>query len=577
MLTLQVGIGVSAPEVGTLPGTQTLNLEGDLSAQMVAGIDTFLMRQLDLSIAARQKLWQRDLSSRDAYEKSVQPNRERFRKIIGATDPRSQVTALEYVNTTTSSAKVAETPTFTVWAVRWPVFEGVYGEGLLLQPKTQILARIVALSDADQTPEQLVGLSPALPADKQFARRLAENGCQVLIPVLIDRRDTHSGNARLNRFTNQPHREWIYRQAFEMGRHIIGYEVQKVLAAVDWFASQPPGTGTPPAIGLAGYGEGGLLALYTAALDTRIAATLVSGYYDSRQHVWSEPIYRNIFGLLHEFGDAEIASLIAPRRLFVEHSDVPAIDGPPPGRAARSGAAPGKWTTPDFNSVAAEVERANALVQGLTNHVEIIHGTEGMTTSPMSEAGLVLFTEALGCKNRKLPISPTAPSDARVNFSPDDRQQRQIEQLVEHTQRLLRFSETTRGEFFWARARSKSPDTWLTNSTALKANFWEEVIGKLPKSDLALKPTSRKVYEETKWTGYDVVLDVYPDVFAWGVLLLPKDLKPGERRPVVVCQHGLEGLPEHVLHTDPKQSGFLVLQRLRRPPGRTRLRRVCSA
>ena len=37
------------------------------------------------------------------------------------------------------------------------------------------------------------------------------------------------------------------------------------------------------------------------------------------------------------------------------------------------------------------------------------------------------------------------------------------------------------------------------------------------------------------------MLDVFPDVIAYGILLLPKDLKPGEKRPVVVCQHGLEG------------------------------------
>ncbi len=27
----------------------------------------------------------------------------------------------------------------------------------------------------------------------------------------------------------------------------------------------------------------------------------------------------------------------------------------------------------------------------------------------------------------------------------------------------------------------------------------------------------------------------------YGILLLPKDITPGERRPVVVCQYGLEG------------------------------------
>jgi len=59
------------------------------------------------------------------------------------------------------------------------------------------------------------------------------------------------------------------------------------------------------------------------------------------------------------------------------------------------------------------------------------------------------------------------------------------------------------------------------------------------------------VYDEKMWTGYEVMLDVYPDVFAYGILLLPKDLKAGERRPVVVCQHGLEGTPRSTI--DPEK------------------------
>ena len=57
------------------------------------------------------------------------------------------------------------------------------------------------------------------------------------------------------------------------------------------------------------------------------------------------------------------------------------------------------------------------------------------------------------------------------------------------------------------------------------------------------RPTRARARSSTrrKWTGYDVVLDVWPDVFAWGVLVVPKDLQPGERRPVVVCQHGRNG------------------------------------
>ena len=77
--------------------------------------------------------------------------------------------------------------------------------------------------------------------------------------------------------TGQPHREWVYRMAYEMGRHIVGYEVQKVLAAVDWLAGQRGKAKT----GVVGYGEGGLLALYAAALDTRIAGATIERSIES--------------------------------------------------------------------------------------------------------------------------------------------------------------------------------------------------------------------------------------------------------------------------------------------------------
>ena len=107
-----------------------------------------------------------------------------------------------------------------------------------------------------------------------------------------------------------------------MGRHIIGYEVQKILSAIDWFKQS---NNKDLKIGVAGYCEGGLIAFYAAAVDKRIDAVLVSGYFNSRQQVWDEPIYRNVWGLLSEFGDAEIASLIAPRPLVIEYSSIPEL------------------------------------------------------------------------------------------------------------------------------------------------------------------------------------------------------------------------------------------------------------
>ena len=551
-----------------LPNTQPLILQGDISTQMVAGIDKFLTRELDHSIAERPQHWHRNFSSIAAYETSVQTNRERLRKIIGAVDDRLRVTALELVATTAMPTTVAETDSFTVQAVRWPIFEGVYGEGLFLYPTNLPRISIVAIPDADQTPEMLVGLAPGLAPERQFARRLAEHGCQVLVPVLIDRQDTWSARPQLKRVTNMPHREWLYRQAYPLGRHIIGYEVQKVLAAVDYFEGKgQKRPGHAQKIGVAGYGEGGLIAFYAAALDHRIDATLVSGYFDSRQRLYEEPIYRNVFGLLREFGDAEIASLIAPRALVIEHSEAPRIAGPPKPRTRKPEAAPGKITTPDYPGVEAEFERARALLKGgdpkVFDRLKLITGTEGLTTGPGSDRALLALLNALGDSAKQLRRAGDSPTHLRAPVDPDVRQHRQLQELEDYTQKLMRDSERVRAEFFWSKLQAATTNDWESACAPFKQILWEEVTGRLPAPAIAANPRTRRFEPAASpraaarnWIGYEVMLDVYPDVFAWGILLVPKDLKPGERRPVIVCQHGLEGLPSDVITEDPKNDAF---------------------
>jgi dienelactone hydrolase len=553
---------VSSQEPKFLPGTTPLTLDGDLSVQMVEGADRFLMRELEKSPATRDSLWKRDFSAPASYARSIAGNRERFRRIIGAVDSRVRAGAVEYLSSTAGPAKVAETDSIKVFAVRWPVFEGVYGEGLLLQPKGDVTARVVALPDADQTPEQIAGLASGIPPEGQFARRLAENGCLVLVPTLINRQDTYSGYEPIGRFTNLPHREWIYRQAFELGRHIIGYEVQKVLAAVDWFHydqtnKPPPAPGVLQPIGVAGYGEGALLAFHAAALDERIDAALVSGYFDAREKVWAEPIYRNVFRQLTEFGDAEIATLITPRQLIVEQSESPKVEGPPKARAGRGGAASGKWQTPEFNTVDHEITRARALAKPYAQAIRLLHGNEGMSVGPLGEKALEEFLQRLGWKGKTLQAIGSPLTDARGKaFDAEARQKRQVGELVDHSQRLLRASQRVRNQAFWGTITAKNAEQWSSEVHARRSNLWDQVIGRFPKASVPANPRSRQIYEKEKWNGYEVVLDVWPDVFAWGVLLLPKDLKPGERRPVVVCQHGLEGLPADTINDDPQARGY---------------------
>ena len=349
-----------------LPGTEPLEFNGDPALAMVEGIKQYLSKLTDVP------------------PRPVDSSRERLRYVLGVVDERVPFDAPEPMNGST---------------VRWPVLDGVWAEGVLLKPKGKPRGFVVAVPDADEAPERFAA-----------ARRFAAEGYMVLSPTLIDR----------------GRREWIYRMAYPLGRHVIGFEIQKLLAAVDWFAKQAAGR----PISVEGYGEGGMLALFAGALDERINSVTVSGFTPDRSATWHEPIYRNVWGIARDFGD--LTALIKPRKLIVDDRRGPAVASPP--EAAR--------------------------------------------------------------------------------------QRRMILDIERFLLRLVPQLERKR--------------------TADRERLREELIGQLPEDSAPLRPRTR----ELENGGYEVMLDVAPGVIAYGVLLLPKDMKPGERRPTVVMQHGLNGRPQ---------------------------------
>ena len=382
----------------------------------------------------------------------------------------------------------------------------------------------------------------------QLPRLLVQNGYFVLIPTLISRDDDFAGNPEFA-MTNQSNREWVYRSAFEMGRHVIGYEVQKVLAAVDLLSGMNGQSQRP--VSIVGVGDGAQIALYSAALDTRISSALISGYFQPREGVWQEPIDRNIWKQLTEFGDAEIAGMVAPRPLVIEACAIPETDGPNPVKPGRrGGAAPGQIKTADITAVKTEFERAKAIYDKLSvgGRIQLVtSGAEGKGPAA-SGAAITAMANQSGWKDFSLagPVGlfPVPSIDQTAV------QRRQVEQAVEFTQKLLRHSYKTRDKLF-AQGDRTSVEKWVASAEKLREHVYQELIGKLPDPSIPLNPRTRKVLDEKEYTAYEVVLDTYPDVIAAGILLLPKGMKPDEKRPVVVCQHGLEGVPMDTISGPP--------------------------
>lgn len=547
----------------SLPGTTALDRSGDLGAEMVSGIDRYLDRETAAWEERRAESWALEGTSRESIlnlmRRRAETGRVRLKQVLGVVDEREPVRmrlVTELQGKPESDAgEVGRGERYRIYAVAWNVFRGVEGEGLLIVPDEEPKADIIAVPDCDWSPEAAIGLVPGVPPEQQFPRRFAEAGCRVLVPALIDRGSRFAGNPGV-RHVNQSQRETLWRASYEMGRHPFGYAIQKVLAGADWLqATRAGGARTNDwnatlrlisdpgrahqELGIIGYGEGGMVAFYAGALDTRFLAVGVCGAFGLTARNAELPIYRNVWSLLQSFGDAEVGQMIVPRAFIVEHGKYPEAMHTDEG-----GGAPGRLWRPTIGEFEAEASRLTEripemAVSFLTADAESVcnWGTAQRFFRKLSSSGGI--AQKLG----PLPERTGELSDEA------ERTRRQYVQVLNDTQELMHQSPERRAEF-WSRADFTSPEGFMKSSEGYRNEFKTNVVGVIPPASLPPNPRSRLLYETNGIRGYEVVLDVHPDVFAYGILVLPAGLKSGERRPVVVCQHGLEGRPTDV--ADPR-------------------------
>ena len=440
-----------------LAGTQPLDWEGDVASRLIDSADAFLLKKIEETITIHEL---------------AQPERAELARILGMVDERVAAPLdLEVLG------KIAEGDDFVVHEIRWQAFGDVCGEGLWLAPPNAKESMIV-IPDADQTPEEIAGFDDKVSMDYQTAREYAADGINVFVPVLINR------DLGPHKISN---REYLYRPAFELGRHLIGYEIQKVLALVDRLG--------PKLVGIHGHGEGGMLALFAAALDERIPKITVSGYSGPDADLWKEPAERNVFGLLKQFDLASLKKMVAPRDLkILAHPSGPKVLIEP----KKSRGKPGRLLS--------------------SGHAE-------------------------GNSDKKLePLKILKVVDQKARHA------RQMHELDRHNQQLLVESPYVRRKFM-AKLNTTSPLAFRETQKFYRNYFSEKVIGRFNDELLEPNPRTRRIEINDKVEAYEVVLDVFKDAsfFAYGILILPNDLKSGESRPCVVCQHGLEGRPQSTI------------------------------
>ncbi len=311
-LTLSIGLAGSLLLSQLLNGEDQKPLAKTNLDEQVTEMEQYLDHEIDRSASARKAFWHRDFGSAAAYQHSIAPYRQKLIAMIGgpANAIEDAVSKEPLAPRKTFVAETAKYKSFRTW---FRSRSGLTVYGILLVPNSASKnPAVVCIHGMGSSPEQVAGLIEEQDYTKSFGRRLAGRGYVVLAPLMTN---TVQLRSRLDR------------KAIMLGTRLQWIEQQKIFSAIDFLSSLPEVDASR--IGAYGISWGGRTVMYQGALDQRVAATVISGHFnDTVPKMLSASPHYTAFIDTHEdyaffpnlalFDDADVASLICPRPVFIE-------------------------------------------------------------------------------------------------------------------------------------------------------------------------------------------------------------------------------------------------------------------
>jgi len=490
------------PAGSALTGTSPGKIPGNILKLQVQEVSQHFLNRIALTPAVRDHFWHPDFSSVNAYHASVVEHRKHLRKILGLIETKPQKPAIKVIG---------KTRLVRIEDVVLPLASDFNARALLFIPAAIApTALIIAVPPAYETKEQFTGIvtgtQPPGWLTALLTRRIA-----VCVPTTIERKADGSLCQRLH--LNR--RRLLHRLGFVVGRTLTGLEVQQVLGLRSFLESH---VGVPAnRTGILGTGQGGMTALYAGAIDEDWGAVSVINYFQQREDCWKEPVDRMLYGQLNEFGDAEVAALIAPRPLTVVH----VAGGPTPTA-----------------SVESEAKRTRRFYEGLNlpNRMRVERAAGDKAALKMAAEQMA---DTLGSHQS---LTKEEPFEVRVSEADaNESRDRHFEEWHEYLKKLGERSGQVREE------RWKLLETPAGERKAKVGDLQRALaglMGTIAAPNNALHPRTSVIQATDKFVAYSVLLDAVPQVHIYGQLLVPRGLKG--RLPVVICQHGNGGAPKDV-------------------------------
>lgn len=274
------------------------------------------LRDLIMDYEPRQQArWNRDYSSIAAFEKSVEPNRQRWRRTIGLFEPDG----------------IDLDPVLEPWyeddeiAACWLTFNllgGLRGRGILALPKNRPAPAplVIAQHGIGSSPERVFGLDDPADIYKGYGRQLAREGFAVIAPMNI------SGSHPRGR---------VERLCKLLGKTLWGLEILRTQRLLDYLETRAEIDVSRTA--MYGISLGGAYTMFTTPAEPRIKAAVVCAWFNHRRYKMAidDPRYSCFLsvdeehiwipGWLDEFTDSDLASLICPRPLLIEQGKADGI------------------------------------------------------------------------------------------------------------------------------------------------------------------------------------------------------------------------------------------------------------
>lgn len=505
LMIFAVLLAPTARAADQLPGTNPLTLPENLVETHQQQVVEYFEKRIADAERLRDEAWKPDFTSSESYLASIERHRAECLNMLGLERLPMPVGPAE-------TELLGQVAACRVERVRIAIEHGVFARGLLFIPRTDSSKPVVIVcGEADTWPEKLTGVDGSDGPPKWLTQLLAR-GAMVYVPQSVERLADHAYCKKLRGFDR---RKILYRLGYLVGRTMTGLDVEDMLAAVDYLCSRSDVD--PQRIAVAGLGQGGMTALYAAAVDRRLRSVVVAGYFQRRDRCFEEPFDRRMPRQLLEFGDAEVAALIAPRPLVVVHWPESAIAG---------------------LRVTSELARATRFYAGLgaASQLQLVSdlgGAEAIERAAM----LAADTLSVPAAQDAVAVPPTnLTAEAILGF-----RDQHFDERLGRLRRLIEASEAERYKRWGLLAR---PAAEFEKLKAEMLADYRLLVGEVPIADTPINPRTELAGVTEKYKAYRVILDVTGGVEVYGNLFVPRNLRG--RAAAVICQHGLNGVPEHI-------------------------------